>query len=1034
MEAGEVSVSLCGDWRFDAEGQPLLLLLLLLLLLQTWLTFKPALPEQESEPRTHLPDQLSLARLPFYPLPLLDAHPPHGRRENKAADAWSKEDLLHLLENMKLNIPPNDVSKFKTSESHLNWDKVAFNHHTGDVCRQKWLQISNKIRKFRTLTELIVDAEDQVQNPYKGKKLKQHPDFPKKPLTPYFRFFTEKRAKYAKLHPEMSSLDLTKILSKKYKELPEKKKDSGGLRVTYSGLRYPQMKYIEDFQREKEEYERSMDKFRKDHPDLMENLKRSDVPDKPKTPQQLWYNHEKKAYLKNYPDATTKEIKENLAKQWTQLSDKKRLKWINKSLEQQKQYEELMRVYVHQHPELNISQEVISKSTLTKAERQLKDKFAGRPTKPPPNCYSMYCAELMSNMKDVPSTERMMMCSKQWKLLSQKQKDVYQKRCEQSLPEKEQQRVLEEEKMQGYNKRVTSSPSSRSNSNAKGSSGKPKRPISAMFIFSEEKRKKLQEERPDLSENELTRLLARMWNELSDKKKEKYKRLEAVVKAESEKERSSLPESPKTAEEIWQQSVIGDYLARYRNDRAKALKAMEATWNTMEKKEKMMWIKKAAEDQKRYEVGSRPCRGSPPRASLEMPGSDVFVRALQRELSEMRAPPPSGKKMKFEGEPKKPPMNGYQKFSQELLSSGELNHLPLKERMVEIGGRWHKLTQAQKDRYKKIAEERQKQYKAIAHEIFNDLIDDACLGLCFDVHRAVKCGYFFLDETDPESMKDFEIVDQPGVDIFGQVYNQWKNKECVCPNCNRSIAASRFAPHLEKCLGMGRNSSRIANRRIASSNNMNKSESDQEDNDDINDNDWSYGSEKKGERWPEWHRCYAYNSGINYETLGPEELRSLLTTVSVPSRLTMVELAGGLAGWLAGRLASDPCLPLHSNAESSRTTARRCAHACPHLLSTLPSALPDAEGSGENDAYEPPEGQAPLSRLQWDGSSDISPSDSASSKASTNNSESKKTKKKKPHMGLGSAPQPGVPSSSSSKKKKPKPPAAPNPNIYDDIN
>lgn len=48
---------------------------------------------------------------------------------------------------------------------------------------------------------------------------------------------------------------------------------------------------------------------------------------------------------------------------------------------------------------------------------------------------------------------------------------------------------------------------------------KPKRPISAMFIFSEEKRPKLQQERPDLSESELTRLLARMWNELPDKKK-----------------------------------------------------------------------------------------------------------------------------------------------------------------------------------------------------------------------------------------------------------------------------------------------------------------------------------------------------------------------------------------------------------------------------------------------------------------------------------------------------------------------------------
>ena len=40
-----------------------------------------------------------------------------------------------------------------------------------------------------------------------------------------------------------------------------------------------------------------------------------------------------------------------------------------------------------------------------------------------------------------------------------------------------------------------------------------------MFIFSQEKRPKLQQERSDLSESELTRLLARMWNELSEKKK-----------------------------------------------------------------------------------------------------------------------------------------------------------------------------------------------------------------------------------------------------------------------------------------------------------------------------------------------------------------------------------------------------------------------------------------------------------------------------------------------------------------------------------
>lgn len=51
-------------------------------------------------------------------------------------------------------------------------------------------------------------------------------------------------------------------------------------------------------------------------------------------------------------------------------------------------------------------------------------------------------------------------------------------------------------------------------------------------------------------------------------------------------------------------------------------------------------------------------------------------------------------------------------FSQELLTNGELNHFSLKERMVEIGKRWHKLTQSQKDKYKKLVEEQQVEYKA----------------------------------------------------------------------------------------------------------------------------------------------------------------------------------------------------------------------------------------------------------------------------------------------------------------------------------
>ncbi|XP_069778789.1 nucleolar transcription factor 1-like isoform X2 [Narcine bancroftii] len=600
--------------------------------------------------------------------------------------------------------------KYKTTESHFNWDKVAFGPFTGEMCRLKWLKLACEIRKYRTLSELLTDAEELVKNPYKGKKLKTHPDFPKKPLTPYFRFFMEKRAKYAKIHPEMSNLELTKIISKKYKELPEKKK----------------LKYIQDFQQEKGHFGQAMAKFRDEHPDLIVEHKKSDVPEKPKTPQQLWYSHEKKAFLKVHPEVSAKELNDALRRQWSQLADKKRLKWISKALELQKEYETAMKVYVEAHPGLIFEES--TKSILTKAERQLKDKFDGRPSKPPPNGYSLYCAELMVNMKDVPSTERMVLCSKQWKMMLQREKDMYQKRCEQkkkqyeleiqhfleSLPEEERERVLLEEKIggskvtnnitanaqnNGSQRSKPNSPSSPTSPSCKSIPERPQQPISAMFLFFQEKRKK----NPDLTESELTRQLARMWNELSEKKREKYKKMERALKAEHEQKmqnflkeqkdagiprKSRLPESPKTAEEIWEQAVVGDYLVKHQNNCKKAQSAMEAAWKAMEKEEKILWIKKAADDQRRYE------------------------RELSESRTVMGTAPPT-KKRKFDGEPKKPPMSGYQMFSQELLTSGELNHFGLKERMVEIGRRWQKLSPTQKDVYKKQVEQQQQEYKAV---------------------------------------------------------------------------------------------------------------------------------------------------------------------------------------------------------------------------------------------------------------------------------------------------------------------------------
>lgn len=45
-------------------------------------------------------------------------------------------------------------------------------------------------------------------------------------------------------------------------------------------------------------------------------------------------------------------------------------------------------------------------------------------------------------------------------------------------------------------------------------------------------------------------------------------------------------------------------------------------------------------------------------------------------------------------------------------------------------------------------------------------------------------------------------------DVFGQAHPPSALEQIACMRCGRKVAAGRFAPHLEKCLGGGRQSSR----------------------------------------------------------------------------------------------------------------------------------------------------------------------------------------------------------------------------------
>jgi len=114
--------------------------------------------------------------------------------------------------------------------------------------------------------------------------------------------------------------------------------------------------------------------------------------------------------------------------------------------------------------------------------------------------------------------------------------------------------------------------------------------------------------------------------------------------------------------------------------------------------------------------------------------------------------------------------------------------------------------------------------------------------IVFDAHRSAKTGLAFLRARAAQHAGAFRACAAQGSDVFGALLvgvpratvtggvggaslgaltsfstgtSSVSSDYCVCPECRQTTAACRFAPHLEKCMGMGRNSSRLARRRLA---------------------------------------------------------------------------------------------------------------------------------------------------------------------------------------------------------------------------
>ncbi|XP_071842073.1 upstream-binding factor 1-like protein 1 isoform X2 [Apostichopus japonicus] len=156
---------------------------------------------------------------------------------------FKMEDRLTLVSNLFKQFPTRDTGFYKSTISKVKWEMVAFHQFTPEECQQEWELIQAVIRKKKTANQIVTEAIDLA------KSLTYHPKrsalYPKKPLTPYIKYYSAKQKSVKDKNPSFSQTKISQVLAEKYKTLSKKKKQ----------------KHVTDYASEMKDYEAKKTEF-----------------------------------------------------------------------------------------------------------------------------------------------------------------------------------------------------------------------------------------------------------------------------------------------------------------------------------------------------------------------------------------------------------------------------------------------------------------------------------------------------------------------------------------------------------------------------------------------------------------------------------------------------------------------------------------------------------------------------------------------------------------------------------------------------
>ena len=290
-----------------------------------------------------------------------------------------KEDLQILLNRIEMQLPKDDHVKYDSRARKLDWEQIKFKEFSAEDCKKYWEYIQARIRRFRILAEMIPDARTWLSQPwtnfYKSKDHNRHPEMPKKPLSMYMLYYSERREQIQKEHPQLSMPDVAKICSDEYQKLPEEEK----------------AEYKSRCDEMRREYELKLDSFYKSYPELKPvkseksskssshktNMVRAAEPEKPVillpgAPQKPGKPFD--LYFQQQLDSQTEHgtergvLLERARQEWRDMKMKKKAKWIRKAMKEFQEYEEQVVDFKAKHPEFNPPS---VKSFLTQEEQKI---------------------------------------------------------------------------------------------------------------------------------------------------------------------------------------------------------------------------------------------------------------------------------------------------------------------------------------------------------------------------------------------------------------------------------------------------------------------------------------------------------------------------------------------------------------------------------------------------------------------------------------------------------------------------------------